>query len=567
MKKDVSHGTNRFSWLEYIAVSIIVIAFFVISYCGFYVRDDLSMAYGGVPVGFGERIIEISSILDVFKLTWWWYFHLGGRVFSVAVQYMFTGLLGNKLWFDIVNTLFFLLFVLTCGKLINGSKTKLGFCVLLFALLFWFFCPIPCETLFWVAGSTTYLWANTLAFVFLLFFHKYKDDNFGVVGKLALFIMSFFAATEYITCPSICGAFVVYYAFHIKKFKGNAVPFVLGYALGSILVLFAPGDFLRASWYYDTSLFYRLKKLVFNPFQEIIKYKVLWMFLFVLVLGWIKNRMVTKAWIRNNAILLLSLGWSVIACSFVFMVPVKRATFFTESLSLVLLLKFLFDNYGIIKSWFIHKFPVRNLSIFKNAVVILLFAIFIMDSAFAVVETKRQSDINDAFLNEIKETRGFVASQEITSSHRMAHLSRFPDWTVKPLAEKYGIEGMDSIHSYPFYCLDKYYNQGFPIDNVYIVDRRFSIKDAFANDIRMIVRIEEEKLPESNNHVVFTIDYTRPRKWYKTWLDKRRNYQYDRTVVVEANEPSLCFRGYCYYIIWLKRENAKNLKSVKYEFK
>ena len=81
----------------------------------------------------------------------------------------------------------------------------------------------------------------------------------------------------------------------------------------------------------------------------------------------------------------------------------------------------------------------------------------------------------------------------------------------------------------------------------------------------MIVRIENEDLHEAINRIVFTIDYTRPRKWYRLWLDKWRNYQYDRTVIVERDNPDVCFDGYCYYVFWLKRENAKNLKSVKYE--
>ena len=45
-------NSNVILWLDYAAVAIIVIAFFVISYCGFYYSDDITMAYGGVPAGF-----------------------------------------------------------------------------------------------------------------------------------------------------------------------------------------------------------------------------------------------------------------------------------------------------------------------------------------------------------------------------------------------------------------------------------------------------------------------------------------------------------------------------------
>ena len=64
-------------------------------------------------------------------------------------------------------------------------------------------------------------------------------------GNILVIVISMFAATEFITCASICGAFVVYYAIHIKRFKGNAVPFVIGFAIGSLFLLFAPGNFGR----------------------------------------------------------------------------------------------------------------------------------------------------------------------------------------------------------------------------------------------------------------------------------------------------------------------------------
>ena len=182
-----TNNNSRLSYLDYIAIAIIVIAFFIISYCGFFTGDDFVMDYG------------ISSISDVFERTKNWYFTLGGRSFSVASQYLFVGVLGdNKVWFDIMNTVFFLLLLLACGRLINDNKKDSVFCVLLFALLFWFLCPFPRQTLFWAAGSITHLWANTLVFVFIALFLRYKDDSFSVVGKLVLFVFSVFAAAEYI---------------------------------------------------------------------------------------------------------------------------------------------------------------------------------------------------------------------------------------------------------------------------------------------------------------------------------------------------------------------------------
>ena len=554
---------NILLWLDYIAFAIIVIVFFVISYCGFYYSDDITMAYGGVPAGLGEKVGEISSIFDVFKLTWSWYFHWGGRIFSVAAQYFFCGLLGNKVWFDIVNTLFFMLLMIICSRLTNDDNNNIRY-VLVFALLFWFLCPQPDETLFWVAGSTTHFWANTLAFAFLLLFLKYKDDDFNFVGKIGLLFFSIFAAAEFIPCASICGAIVVYYAFHFKSFKGNAVPLVVGFAIGSIIMLFAPGNFGRASeGNFRFSFLGSMQDLIYHPIREIVKYKALWMFLIILICGWIKNKVIVKSWMKNNSFLLLSLGWSVIAFSVVFR-PAIRALFFPETLALVLFLRFLFDNYQIFEIRILNEIISNNRYFIRSAIIIVLFVVFMMDSAYAIAETKKQCKNNDVLLNEIANSNGVVVLDRMNSSHRMANSTGCSvyEWTWEPLADKFGL---DSVHLYPSYCQDKYYKQAHPMDNIYIDEINYNNdSDLLGKYIRMIVRIKNEELQASNNHVTFTIDYTRPRKWYKSWLDKWRNYRYDRTDVVERDIPDICFDGYSYYMIFFGRENVKGLKSVKY---
>ena len=86
----------------------------------------------------------------------------------------------------------------------------------------------------------------------------------------------------------------------------------------------------------------------------------------------------------------------------------------------------------------------------------------------------------------------------------------------------------------------------------------------FEETIPLVVRIKNEELQDSTNLVIFTLDYTRPRKWYLSWLDKWRNYQYDRTVDIDRDEPDDCDENYCYYVIWIKRNNAQTLKSIEY---
>ena len=548
---------NILIWLDYVAVAIIVIAFFVISYFGYFTGDDFVMDY------------RVSSISDVLERTKNWYFTLGGRYFSVASQYLFVGVLwNNRVWFDIMNTVFFLLLLLACGRLINDSKKNNVFYVLLFALLFWFLCPFPSQTLCWAGGSITHLWANALVFVFIVLFLRYKDENFSVVGKLGLFIVSVFAASEYIPCASLCGAFVVYYAFHIREFKGNVIPFVVGFAVGSMIVLFAPGNFERIAFENVSYHPSQVLDLARHPIREIVKYKALWLFLIVLVLGWINNKEAAKIWIRNNSFLLLSLGWSVIAFSVVFR-PNIRALFFPETLSIVLLLRFLFGNDAVLNLRFLDE----DKRVFRCVVLVLLYIAFMVDAAFAVSETKKQSLNNEKLLKELLDSGGVVALDRVFSSHRFAYPPFYTiAWEFEPLADKYGL---DSVRVYPHFCQDKFFKQAPPLENIYIDDEIKNnsnsndafgrVNDVFGKYVRLVVRIKTEELQASDNHITFTIDYTRPRKWYKSWLDKWRNYQYERTSVVGRDEPDACFDGYCYYMIWFGKENVKGLKSIKYE--
>ena len=530
------HRTNSFSWFCNVAVLIIAIAFFVISCLGYMMGDDIGMND------------DVSSLYDVVKHTAWFYLHSSGRLFSVACQYMFSGVLGDhRIWYAIANTLFFVVLIVTCGKLIKDRKQGFATVALLFSLLFWFLCPVPKNTLFWIAGSTTYLWANTLSFVFVLLYLKYRDDNFGTKEKLGLFVLSFLAASEYITGASISGAFVVYYAFNIKKLKGNAIPFVVGFILGSMVLLFAPGSLRRAGFDTKCASLFDVWYLVHHPAQEILKYKALWMFLVVLVWGWIKNKEIVKNWMKDNAVLLLSLGWSVIAFSVVFR-PVRRASFFPETLSIVLFLKFLYDNYGVMRIRFMDKLRSHDLYLVRNIVIVLLFVVFVVDSAFAAFETNRQRKNNDVSLNKIVESGGIVVLDNMLSSHRMAYAPVFYPYTFDELAKKFDL---DTVFVYPYYCLDKYYHQGFPIENVYVAyDYYADDANVSYNVVVLSIRIENDRIESEGGHVVFTIDCDA-----------------NGTLVFERKAPSYCVEGYCYYPFYFYRDDAKNLKSVKYEFK
>ena len=359
--------------------------------------------------------------------------------------------------------------------------------------------------------------------------------------------MSFLAASEYITAAAISGALVVYYAFNFKKLKGNTVSLVFGFIVGSIVLLFAPGSLRRAGFDSNCASPFDIMDLVRHPLWEMMKYKSLWLFLAVFVLGWIKEREVVKKWTKDNAVLLLSLGWSVIAFSVVFR-PVNRALFFPEALPLVLFLKFLYDNPSVIKNRFAGLLSRYNWFIIRKVVIAVLFAVFVVDASFAAMETNKQRKNNDASLAEIVDSGGIVALDQMLSAHRMAYAPVYYPNTFDELAKKLDL---DTVCVYPHYCLDKYYNQDPPLENVYVVyDYYADDADVPKDVIVLVIRIEENRLQAEGGHVVFTIDSDRDGKM----------------VVFERDAPSYCVNGYGYYPFYYSRKDAKYLKCVKYEF-
>ncbi len=543
--------------ISYIAFVFVIVVFYVISRCGYLWSDDYAMGYG-----------DNYSFVDVLKQTKWFYFHLGGRYLSVAAQYMFDGLLGNKIWYDIVNTVFFSFFIMICGKLVNTSRA--GGHTLLFVLLFWLLCPVPRETLFWIAGSTTYLWAHSLTFLFLLVFIKCKNKDYSWLGKLGLFFLSFFSPTEFIAGVSICGAFVVYYLCHVKEFKGNAVPLVVGFVIGTLVLMLAPGNFARmhASEQNSFFLWTNLKELILHFPKEIIKYKALWLFLVVMLLGVKRDNELTKKWMRGNWVLLLSLAWSIVAFSVVFR-PYQRALFFTETLSIILLLRFFTDD-SIVAM--IEPFSARLKVMFGEKafasrywlVGSLLFAIFLVDASFAIKETVRQKNNNNRLLSEIAAAGGVAAVDYPLSSHRMAYAPDYPKWSWPGIAYQLGL---DSVHVYPYFCQDKYYRTS-PLGDRVWLDKQ-GLADVNPNyhlskNCMLFFRIPVEEL-QDNQQVVFKISYSRPHKWWKEWLDKYRNYVYERESVVRRDKPDEVFDGYNFYVVWFLKENAKNINAVEIE--
>ena len=533
--------------LSIVGTIAIVVAFFIISRSGFFVGDDWAMGVG--LTSFRELVVSTANF----------YLYNGSSIFSAFCQYLFCGLLhSNKVWFDVVNTIMFLLFVLGCAQLVMKDKKKFWRVTFVFAILFWFLVPAPNETLFWAVGSTAYLWSSVLSLLFLWMFEKHKQDDLPLWENMALMALS-------LVCMIGIGGFVMsgimilYYLFHKKEMSKTFWYMFIGCFIAGLLGVLAPGNFTRANveatgGHFDLVSYLQEAFSPWNVMNALLKYRALWLLVVGLVLLFVLNKTIALDWCRKNIFLLLVLAGGIFVNSTVFApyITSKRTLLFSETIAIVCLLRLL---YGLSVETNSLKLPLAAQSKGKAAVcsiaVIVLFVAFVIDACGAVVETRKQNANNEECLAEIKSAGGVVALDDYQPEHRMAIYPIFPDWTWNPIAYEMGF---DSVRILPSLFRETYWNE------LTDSDAEYGVFDKVDREVGFVaVRHPVGSFPDG---VVCTISYNRPKKWYKAWLDKLKNYQYARTSVVNKNNPDLCSQGYCYYRIYLKTENCRNITSV-----
>lgn len=521
-----------FQLFSLIASAIVVIAFFIVSYCGFFWSDDW------YPMSF-----QVSSFGDIFPVVGNLYMTWGGRYFGYFFSFLFICILKNKLWFDIFNTLFFGALVFISGALIADTKKEIAKILLPFALLFWFLCPLPSESLFWVSGATNHFWTSTLVFLYLYIFLQYKDKNSSPWEKAGLFLISLFSAQSEIPCISIGGTLAIYYLFHLKKIKNNAIPLILGFAIGTLILLLAPGNFNRAEAHpYYLAFFDHLIDILHHPIREIRKYKALWLLVGTWLIFLWKNKQMAMEWFKKNAFLLLILAWSVFLFSFIFHLIDIRASFFIETMSIILFIK-------LVK----HCFYQEKYSSKFKGVILAFFILFVVDAGFAIAETTKASQTNDRLLQEIAAVNGVAAVDLPQPEHRMTPTVIFPSWTWEGIANKLGL---DSVKIYPHYCQEKYW-QSLPISEIGT--------SVFIDEYRRYRTPVIIRCPEGENDNLVCEIQAKEKKWFYFFKERFHRPHEELSLKIPLQQAATNFNGYSYYVVVFDYDKTPffNIKTVK----
>lgn len=222
-----------------------------------YVSDDYIYHYvfdSRVPTTQTKRV---ESFFELFHSMASHYKIWGGRVVAhFILQFVF---MFSENTFNVFNSLMFVIFGLLIYRHID-SKKNINILLLLFiyAMIF-VFIPQPGSTLFWKSGSANYLWSSNLMLVLTLIYKKHYEDSNKIKDNyqntILLFIYGMIAGC--LNENSGCALIVLEILFTIYyKFKDNYIPkwcisSIVGTITGYIILLIAPGNFVRADVMYE----------------------------------------------------------------------------------------------------------------------------------------------------------------------------------------------------------------------------------------------------------------------------------------------------------------------------
>lgn len=238
---------RQFTKTDYIFFTVCALAYFFLIRQYIPVLDDFRYHYC-----YHEWPQPIRSFSDILKSQAYHYTHVNGRfIVHCIVQYFCS--FGGLLSYYICSSLIFVLLLMSATVLIKRDlpqdmkETGSIRCIFLLLLLLF----VPQIGIFFfgsVAFTVNYMWSTAVYLCFLLLYFKVKDNvaNYNLWECLLLILLGVLCGSwqeSFSIC--IAGALGLYYIFHIKEMRGALLWLLVGFAIGAMIGVFAPGNFVR----------------------------------------------------------------------------------------------------------------------------------------------------------------------------------------------------------------------------------------------------------------------------------------------------------------------------------
>lgn len=241
------HFFRQFTKQDYIFFALCGIAYFFLIRQYIPVLDDFRYHYR-----YDDWPQPIQSFTDIFKSQTYHYIHTNGRFVVHCIVQFFCGF-GNLTSYFILSSLVFVFLLMNATLLIKRDlpfdTQKAGSISCIFPLLLLLF--IPQVGIFFfgsVAFTVNYMYSTAVYLCFIWIYYEVKDTPLDwKIWECIILSLVGILCGSWQEAFSICiaGALGIYYIFHFKEVRGALWWLLIGFAIGAIIGVFAPGNFVR----------------------------------------------------------------------------------------------------------------------------------------------------------------------------------------------------------------------------------------------------------------------------------------------------------------------------------
>lgn len=244
-----NYRTNRY--LIIISFIIAGIAFFLRGHYREPISDDLlySFILDEHPLGENQYVNKIETLEDAIHSQRLQYFYSNGRTLIHIIVQMFAGPWG-KLAFDIFNTSVLLMAILLFGKLTLARFEQKSALIWIGIVVTFMYLFQDNSTLFLsIAGSLNYLFPMLITLGFMLIFRwliSVSQVNPWIIPLTLILGLLTGWSQECFSLP-LSGAIFIYILLNYRRMPIPAIAMSISLFIGTAILVFAPGNFMRAA--------------------------------------------------------------------------------------------------------------------------------------------------------------------------------------------------------------------------------------------------------------------------------------------------------------------------------
>ena len=307
---------------------LLVLFFLVINFLTPFNGDDYTYGFN-----FADKT-RIMSISDVFESQYVHYLTSNGRTIPHLLEQFFSGITGKWL-FNILNSFMLVVLIrmiINVIKVVSPALAEQKFLSLnLVFLSVLFLLSYPGQSMLWMAGGLNYLWPTVFALIGLKWFESSKKYNLYLIGSCCVLLAW---CQEAISIPFCASLWFLLLIDKSKRTTKNLV-ITLGFTLGTLLIVFAPGTMARLSSNevkFQGGILYLLFSKVLETFACLRGLPIYWTSLILLIAF-----VVTKNYSTLRPLLSLIVLWVMNSLFFLALgFNQERITLFLSVISLIL---------------------------------------------------------------------------------------------------------------------------------------------------------------------------------------------------------------------------------------